>query len=231
MPKTTYEDKIWKAVRINERALIALYSLFNDESKENKSSFTVKLSDSSRIEGLTIEELFSLPNSSTRAFEELRLWNSVIGAEPKLNILISQAGPSITYSISGQDKQASYINGELLKLLKGCYQPFGYLFCMPPIHVLVWIILFAFTAVLGANFTDSASIRAISVSFFFVPLVWGFLLVPLLMPSAVFEVGDGVGRSEELRTRRSQVFWLIIGAVVVAVPIGLFVNYVYDKIK
>jgi hypothetical protein len=140
VPKTTYEKSVCRAVSIDERFLKSLYALVNDA--KSSASFTVHLSDGAKIEQLSIEELIALPNSAARAFTRLDLHN-FRSAEPHLYISIdgTRMDSTVTYSVKGSDKEASYIHGEIDRLLKDCYVPFSYFFSLPASHADVWWLL------------------------------------------------------------------------------------------
>jgi hypothetical protein len=74
------------------------------------------------------------------------------------------------------------------------------------------------------------TVAIIGLSFIVIPFAWG-QLAHFLMPTVVFEIGDGINRSERLRGRRTQVLWVVIIGAIMAPTIELLVNYLYDRIK
>ena len=233
MPKTTYEKRSWRAVRVNERALKTLYDLFNRESKKKPSLFTVKLSDDATIEGLTIEELLSLPNSSTRAFREITLSNSSF-EDPALRLHIHEDAPPVRYSVSGQDdKQVSYVHGEIEKVINDCRQPVGYFFSLPHGHDLAWWMITTMGGLILVGIAgqfSSIALLIVGLIVFNASWTWA-LLRKFLMPRVTFEIGEGIERSARFRDRRTQVLWVVIIGAIVAIPIGLLVSYLYDHLK
>jgi hypothetical protein len=192
MPKTTYDKDVWRAVSINERFLRAVYAFVDAEEKPPKKPplFSVYLSDGARIENLTIDELVALPNSATRAFTRIDFETDFI-AQPRLRLRIDNSSSStVTYSVSGNDKDASYISGEIDKLLKDCYQPFSYFFKMPPYHQGVW------SGVLGAGVVGLPFVGLVkdlplaSLAGFLIFLAASFFgrIAPWMMPPVTFEV-------------------------------------------
>jgi hypothetical protein len=116
----------WRAVRINECILIKLYKLFNPNNNGRLPLFTVSFSNNTTMEALTVEELLSFPNSSARAFTRIELSDRWQNA-PTQRVSIDQRGPNIEYHISSDDDmEVHYLQREVDKLLKECYQPPGY---------------------------------------------------------------------------------------------------------
>lgn len=235
MPKTTYEKTSQKAIRVNQRALTDLWLLALPTNQKNSPSFKVKLSDGATIDELNLKELLELPNSITRAFKQVQLSNR-FDSEPRIRIWIGPdlGSSTITYSVTGQDKEASYIHGEIEKILRDCYEPYSYFFSMPQNHSTMWLVFSQGVGVFlsfAASPIKSSVLAILGPILVISPLVWGFILSPYLMPPVVFDIGDGISRAEQLKARRSQLLWVVIIGTIIAIVTGLIVAFLYDQIK
>lgn len=133
--RDTYERSImakarrkirWRAVRVNERILFKLYKLFNPNNNGMLPLFTVSLSNNTKREALTVDELLSFSNSSARDFTRIELSDSW-QKTPTQRVSIDQRGPNVEYYISSDDHmEVDCLRREVEKLLKHCYQPGGY---------------------------------------------------------------------------------------------------------
>lgn len=229
MSSTTFTKEYYKAFVADPVFFERLNKLLSGNGIH--ATISAKMSDSSQIDGLSIDEFTQLPNSKNR-----RILSAEIGSDYKddlrLNLILNREyGAPITFRIVGDDKNASYVTSELEKLLKERFQAHSYFSAMPPKHRGFW---WAALQILGIGLIGLPFVLPqfkwagmIGATVIWIPnLYWP--VMRRIVPSAVFEIGDGAERHSALKTRRRKILSLIFVLVALSIVTNVTSNILYD---
>ncbi len=230
MATTTYEKEFEKAFLIDEKIFRRICELI--EKHEGQIVCTAWFSDDAKIEALTMDEVLALPNSKGRQIVHLEIETSYrCPLRVDLNLRNDTHLAPVSYRVVGDDKDATYVSGELEKLLKETFQSYSILTVIRPPHfVLGGAIQMVGFGLLGYAI-DRRNIGLGVVAIFIVVGIYLYSrTVHWLMPPGIFALGDGAERAAQLKGRRLQA----VSILLVALGLGFFVNFasawIFDKI-
>jgi len=113
MSVTTYEKSFCASFSVDDKFFKRLEGLAPNPLKA-----TVELSDGATIDQLSISDLLDLPNPRSRQILRVNVTTSNYLARPKLEVSLGRVFAPISYSITGDDKTASYLSTQLDRLLR-----------------------------------------------------------------------------------------------------------------
>jgi hypothetical protein len=226
---TTYTKEYYKAFVAGPAFFERLEKLLSANGIH--AAVTAKMSDSSQIDGLSIDEFTQLANSKNRRIMSVEI-SSGYKDELRLNLVLNREyGAPITFRVVGDDKNASYLASELEKLLRERFQKHSYFSAMPPVHRGFW---WAALQILGVGLVATSFLVP---RFAWVGLVGAFVvwipqlywpIVRRIIPSAIFEIGDGAERHAAVEARRRRALSLIFVLIGLAIATNIASNILYD---
>lgn len=210
-----------------------------EEFQEVK-GFDVAFSDESEICYETLNEVLQIPNVkpreitgitiSTRSRDDGDIYLKLDQAE----YFGGQAFPPVYYSIEGEEKDVSFIAGKLDEVLaqaKSWYSSFAFRGLGLILLILLGVIfLLVLLGVIDRVIVSENDESTSNSGIYYALLVWLILipvaswLQPKLFPAAVFAIGDGLRRYEQVKTIRRIVFGTVLGGIGLAVISAFVIN-------
>jgi hypothetical protein len=237
LPITTYSKETYTALAIDERFLRQLTELLLKHDITPK--FTVKLSNDSSIDEMTLAELLDLPNTKHRAIQRLELrspYNSKIKVRLQLKGEFSEQ--TCSYEVVGDDKDATYIASGIDRLIKDAKRSLSYFSSMPPTHAGAWwmglssvpILLLVIYYSFGVPKIVSFGILYLFVCIVTVALSLAYgRIAGWFAPPIFFMIGDGIDRAGAIRRRAASIVSILFIVVVLGVIVSVSSNWLFEK--
>ena len=243
MTATTFDREYNKASCVDENFFKRVEKLASDPA--GPLEVTLWLSDSSRINELTVDDLIVFPNVRSRQIVRVDI-ETPYRAETKVRLTIRSDDfiAPISYQIVGDDKEAMYLSAELDKLLRDSFVWHSYLSVLN-----VGLILAAFFVIflglmaqlLGfVGMTSSATGEVIVAPNLYLKIIPLFFIIPTILfwvvrkrvfPAITFCMGDGVVRANKAASARQVIASTIFGGVVVGLLVHVFGSQLYKAIS
>jgi hypothetical protein len=236
LPVTTYSKETYVALAIDERFLRQLTELLLKHDITPK--FTVKLSNDSSIDEMTLAELLDLPNTKHRAIRSLEVrspYNSKIKVRLQLKGEFSEQ--TCSYEVIGDDRDATYLASEIDRLIKDAKRSLSYFSSMPPTHAGAWwlsLSIFPLLLLVAYYAFGAPKIAALGVVYLFICIVTGTLSIAYgriagwFAPPIFFMIGDGVDRAVAVRKRTGSILSILFIVVTLGVIVSVFANWLFE---
>lgn len=229
---TTTVDKRFRKAFIVERRFFERFAEVVASHGANLHA-DITLSDSSKIEKLTVPELLDFANMPHRAIIKIELAGEY--RDPlrvSLTLINDREDTPISYRVVGNDKDATYVSGEIEKLLANTFTWYSYFAAMPFTHQGVWFGVLQAIWLLGINAAVflKNQIPAVPAAIALI-LSWGGYgtIVRRLFPVGIFMIGDGIGRAQALQRRRAKFFGFLFVTLILGIVVNISASAIYEK--
>jgi hypothetical protein len=199
-------------------------------------TFAVSCSDSSILEVKSLKELLELSNPAHREITRIAVKSERSSNPTKVELTLNsddELWDTVSYSISGDDKDVVYVSAEIEKWLSSTKT-----YNLSSIHPLV---RFAAALLIGTAGVLMGLVRVLDVAghsklatpSWFTWVGLGLIVTPIVVlrmrqwifPIGDFALGDGAGRSTRRRQLRSNLFWVVVVGCAVGVLVAAIIKH------
>ena len=239
MTGTTVDREYHKAFCVDEKFFTRIEKLATDPA--GVLQVRIWLSDSSRIDSITIAELIAFPNLSSRQVIRVDLETPhATATRLQLTLRSEDFIAPASYQIMGKDKDATYLSGELDKLLRDAFVWYSHFSVLTGRLVVTYVsvvVLALIAQLVGLVGMKTAAGEVIVSSNTYVAIVAAvitltaslfFFMRKPLFPIGTFRIGDGVIRANKSASVRYAIASILFSGVILGLLVHVFGSRIYE---